>query len=569
MHVPFAPSPRGPGRPFEPLNPGSLRAASAHALIACALAASAFAAPRLEWSEGALAASASFATGAQEPAGGSGDSKEDPKPAPSPAEGAEREQGSQDKGEKGEDEPKQESSEVDPDKDAEQGETKDKSDEVSKPDADEPVEEPVLLQPPAGPVLLVQAERVIVRPGHELENAAVLVIGGRIAAVGVGLAAPEGARLIRGRVVCAGFLDPWTTLGIDAASAEDRGGTADTRTVDAIDPFGDAHLARQALRAGVTAVRAQAAGRALVAGQGAVLPLHVEPDARVRALLADACMGATIGQSGGDLFERIAEVDRLVGEIESGRRYREAQVEYRHELEEWQKKIDEQLKELEKNAKKAQKDREKEQSDAKEKGKEFKEKPYKEDKRPNAPAPNPQDEAMARVAHGEMPLIVELQRAAELRALLDGTRNMTRLRLVLAGARESAPFAAELAERGIPVIVLPAPRGATDGAREHELALAATLQQAGVEVLIGSGGERSTTRDLPQLAAIAIGNGLDPQAAFSALTLGAARTLDVSDRLGSVERGKQADLLVLDGDPLQTRTRVQFVIARGEVVVEP
>jgi imidazolonepropionase-like amidohydrolase len=280
-------------------------------------------------------------------------------------------------------------------------------------------------------------------------------------------------------------------------------------------------------------------------------------------------MGATIGLSGGDLFERVAEVDRLVGEIESGRRYRESQVEYRHELEEWQKKIDEQQKELEKNAKKAQKDREKEQSDAKEKGKEFKEKPYKEDKRPNAPAPNPQDEAMARVAHGEMPLIVELQRAAELRALLDGTRKMPRLRLVLAGAREAAPFAAELAERGIPVIVLPAPQAAWGAGREHELALAATLQQAGVEVLIGSGGERTYTRDLPQLAAIAVGNGLDPQAAFSALTLGAARTLDVGDRLGSVERGKQADLLVLDGDPLQTRTRVQFVIARGEVVVEP
>jgi len=577
MHVPSAaPSPRGRGRQFELLPEGRVRAGALCALAACALATSAFAWP--SWSE--LAPNEAFVLGAQEP--GSGVPKEDPKPAPSPAEqggqeGSEKQDDKDKDGESQDDKQDDKGDETADDKGGAKSKDKDGKDKDKAEDDDETSadksksaeEESVPLQQPAGPVLLLQAERVIVRPGHELQNAAVLVVGGRIAAVGVGLAAPEGARTIQGRVVCAGFLDPWTSLGIDEASAEDRGGTADTRTVDAIDPFGDAHLARQALRAGVTAVRAQAAGRALVAGQGAILPLHPEPHARAQALLADACMGATIGQSGGDIFERVAEVDRLIGEIESGRRYRESQVEYRYELEEWQKKIDEQLKELEKNAKKAQKDREKEQADAKEKGKEFKEKAYKEDKRPNAPAPNPQDEAMARVAHGEIPLIVELQRAAELRALLDGTRNMPRLRLVLAGAREAAPFASELAERGIPVIVLPAPPGDAGIGREHELALAATLQQAGVEVLIGSGGERSYTRDLPQLAAMAIGNGLDAQAAFSALTLGAARTLDVSDRLGSVERGKQADLLVLDGDPLQTRTRVQFVIARGEVVVEP
>ena len=53
------------------------------------------------------------------------------------------------------------------------------------------------------------------------------------------------------------------------------------------------------------------------------------------------------------------------------------------------------------------------------------------------------------------------------------------------------------------------------------------------------------------------------------LVQGAARALDVSDRLGSIELGKDADLLVLDGDPLSSTTRVQYVISGGEVVVEP
>ena len=63
--------------------------------------------------------------------------------------------------------------------------------------------------------------------------------------------------------------------------------------------------------------------------------------------------------------------------------------------------------------------------------------------------------------------------------------------------------------------------------------------------------------------------GLDRQVAFEALTLGAARALDVADRIGSLETGKDADVLVLDGEPLVSTTRVRFVLAGGRVVVTP
>jgi imidazolonepropionase-like amidohydrolase len=123
------------------------------------------------------------------------------------------------------------------------------------------------------------------------------------------------------------------------------------------------------------------------------------------------------------------------------------------------------------------------------------------------------------------------------------------------------------------VLLWPAPLGAdarTDEYEAHDLALAGRLSEAGVSVLIGSGGLRSeASRDLPLLAALAIGYGLDRDKALEALTVGAARAFDVSDRVGTVERGKDADLLLLDGEPLVSTTRVLYVIAGGRLVVAP
>jgi imidazolonepropionase-like amidohydrolase len=89
-----------------------------------------------------------------------------------------------------------------------------------------------------------------------------------------------------------------------------------------------------------------------------------------------------------------------------------------------------------------------------------------------------------------------------------------------------------------------------------------------VPVLLGSGGAQPlASRDLPLLAALAVGHGLGRERAFEALTLGAAEALDAGDRIGSLEQGKDADLLVLDGEPLATTTRVLYVITGGELAV--
>jgi len=138
---------------------------------------------------------------------------------------------------------------------------------------------------------------------------------------------------------------------------------------------------------------------------------------------------------------------------------------------------------------------------------------------------------------------------------------------VIAGGTEALPFAEELVERSIPVILWPVPMGSSrsDEYQAHDPALAGELARAGVRVLIGSGGG-SDARELRFLAALAVGHGMEPDAALAAITTVPARVFDASDRVGSLERGRLADVLVFDGDPLDTSAPLRYVLSRGRLV---
>ncbi len=327
------------------------------------------------------------------------------------------------------------------------------------------------------PTLFIKVQRLIRRPGDEIQNAALIVRGGKIVAVGVDLQKPEGAREIDGAVACAAFIDAWAALGVGADSLQDPGTTAATRTVDGIDRWTNDHLRKDALRAGVTVVRVQAGTNARTGGVGALLRVAPGLPPAESVVLADCDVAMSIGlaSSAGDPneradpFERISDLDRVVSAVESGKGYLVARTEHRYELEEWEKKITEKDAELTKDAKKAKKDREKEQKDATDKGKPFQEKKYKEDKRPQPPRYDEDTEVLARVADGAVPLLVQANRASEIRGLLAGTTGFDRLRLVLAGGAESLSCARSLAERQIAVLVARRARAAPDlPVRRHE-----------------------------------------------------------------------------------------------------
>lgn len=450
---------------------------------------------------------------------------------------------------------------------------------------------------PGGEVLFVRAERLIVRPGEVVEGGRVLIKDRRIVAVGRDVEKPAGARELDAKVVCAAYIDAWGAITISADARTETGATSATRAIDAFDPYDEEQLRREILRAGVTSVRVQAGTTARTGGVGALLRIAPGLSRDQAVLVAESNVAFSAGLSANapgpqqtaefvdgqivmresgsramDPFDRVNDIERITAALDSGRSYLLSKVEHKHELEEWQKKIAEKETQLDKDAKKAKKDREKEEKDAKEKGKKFEEKKYKEDKKPQAPKYDEDSEVLARAADGALPLIVQAHRTAELRSLLAGLKKFDRARLVVEGASEALAVASELAARGIPVLLTPAliGRNAPDELEAADLSLAARLQRAGVEVLIGSGGvDPAASRELPLLAELAIGNGLDRESAFEAITIGAARALDADARIGSVERGKDAELLLLDGDPLTPEGRVRYVISAGQVVVTP
>ncbi|QDU83055.1 hypothetical protein Pla163_01510 [Planctomycetes bacterium Pla163] len=421
-----------------------------------------------------------------------------------------------------------------------------------------PAEEPALLA--------IRAARLIVAPGREIENAIVLVRGDVIQAVGADVAIPEGTETVDAPVVCAGFVDAWSALGLDRGSLFDRSTRPSTSSVDGLEVYGDDYLRDAALQAGVTTVRSQIGLAGNVHGTSVALRLFPDLSDERAVLDPDAALAMQV--LGNDALDRIGNVDRLLGQLESGAAYLKAQRKYAADLAEWEKKIAELEEELEKDFKKKKKDRDKEVAEAEEEGKEYKEERYKEDKKPRAPRFDADSEVLGAVAEGELPLILELHRIPEMRTLLRRLPEFGRVRPILAGVSDARFVADELAAAGVVVIVNPTTQGEGGAFGSNHLELAADLDEAGVEVLFGSGGrDASATAALPLLAARAVAHGLSPEKALYALTLGPARALDLADRIGSVEVGKQADLLLLSGDPLSATTRVQHVLIAGEKVL--
>lgn len=169
---------------------------------------------------------------------------------------------------------------------------------------------------------------------------------------------------------------------------------------------------------------------------------------------------------------------------------------------------------------------------------------------------------------GELPVRFHAYSPDDVLAALRVAREFG-LRAVVEGAYGAHLVAAELAEAGVPAVLGPAISGSvrTAGAPDAWARTAEgadRLRRAGVPVALSTdgGGGRAVTVE----AIVARGHGLPSEAALRAVTLDAARILGVDDRLGSLEAGKDADLVVWSGDPVGTWGEARVVVVDGRVV---
>lgn len=183
-------------------------------------------------------------------------------------------------------------------------------------------------------------------------------------------------------------------------------------------------------------------------------------------------------------------------------------------------------------------------------------------------------QAMARVLDGNLPLLVLADDRRSIEEVV-GFAEEEGLRIVLAGGSEAHEVADLLAEKEIPVVLgltqsLP---GDDDDAYDLPFRNAGVLAGAGVKIAFASGagggfgpGGPHGSRTVPYEAASAIPFGLAEDDALRALTIWPAEIFGVADRVGSIEEGKIANLIVTDGDPLDIRTRVVRLLIDGEQV---
>ena len=120
------------------------------------------------------------------------------------------------------------------------------------------------------------------------------------------------------------------------------------------------------------------------------------------------------------------------------------------------------------------------------------------------------------------------------------------------------------ADAGIPVVTGPVPAIPGRASDRYDIAYAnaGKMANAGVKVAIRSN-DSENVRNLPYHAGFAVAYGMKQEDALKAVTLTAAEILGVSDRLGSLEKGKTANIMVTDGDPFETKTNVLHVFIDG------
>jgi imidazolonepropionase-like amidohydrolase len=140
-----------------------------------------------------------------------------------------------------------------------------------------------------------------------------------------------------------------------------------------------------------------------------------------------------------------------------------------------------------------------------------------------------------------------------------------KVKLILSGGIDAWKMVDELKKRDVPVIVGPIMElpGEKHDPYDAPYACAAKLHEAGVRFCIRSQGN-SATRNLPYEAAMAVSYGLPPSEGLKAVTLYPAQILGVSEQLGSLEKGKMANLVLTNGDMLQATTQVVGLFIDGK-----
>ena len=352
-----------------------------------------------------------------------------------------------------------------------------------------------------------------------IENGTVVIADGRVVAAGRGVAVPAGAQVVdaAGKWVVAGVVSAMTDLSLvdaDGVSESNDSGARNAlykASIDvstAVNPAG-VKVANERLGGVTRAIVAPSVGGSIFAGQGAVIDLGADADAVTRPRAFQYIeMGEEGGKEAGG--SRPAAYALLRDTFQQAQDYRRNPATFDGRSRESILK----------------------RADA---------------------------EVLLKVLDGQVPLLVHVERAADIRQVLALPRDFPKLKLVLVGVTEGWLVAREIAAARVPVIA----QALADLPANFEN-LAATesnvgrMRAAGIPVALratgASGGDhvlRQFAGNLVAIARVPGATGLDWGQAFASITSAPAEAIGMGAELGSLRPGRRADVVMWDGDPLE------------------
>ena len=363
--------------------------------------------------------------------------------------------------------------------------------------------------------------------GPKIEHGTVLITNGKVAAVGANVTIPAGATRIdaTGKWVTPGLFNAATTLGLaegnpgsggynDSHAKGEKGVSASFNAWEGINPAST--FIPPTRKDGITTVMVAPSRGNLIGGRAAVIDLNGETVASM-LVKGPVAMVAELGEGAEARAETFAHLRDVL-------------------------------------------------SDAKVYG--LRKAAYDNRAIRTLAASREDLEALAPVVAGTMPIIISANRASDIRAAL-GIAKQFGLKLVIEGGAEAWEAAKDLAAAHVTVMAgamnnIPG-SFSTLGHRQENLAL---LKAAGVQVIIvgdggGLGEDNYNARNVRYEAGNAVAYGMTWDDALKAVTLVPAEVLGVSDRLGSLQIGKEADVVVWSGDPFEFATVAEHVYVRG------
>ena len=382
-------------------------------------------------------------------------------------------------------------------------------------------------------MLLIKNGYIKPMAGADLENGCVLIDdNGKIAAVGAALEAPEGATVIdaEGRLVTPGCVDAHCHIGLDNEGMGWEGMdyneitdpvTPHMRAIDSINPLDEAF--GLALKGGVTAACTGPGSANVLGGTFVAIKLHGK---RVDKMIIKnpLAMKCAFGENPKRCYGQGAKRSPMT-RMGTAALLRETL---------------------------------------------FKAKRYLEDKENDKnPGFDMKLEAMIPVMKGEIPLKAHAHRADDILTSIRIAKEFG-VKLTLDHCTDGALIADELAEEGLSAFV-----GPTLGSkskielRNKSFTTPAALHEAGVPISIITDAPVIPLQYLPMCAGLAINSGLDYEEGWRAITINPAVQTGIGDRVGSLEPGKDADVVIWTADPMKTLGAEAYTtIVDGKIVYQ-